>query len=57
MFSFVGDIVLDCFAGSGTTLMVAKELKRNFIGYELYPQYEKVIVEKVNSANRLFDVR
>ena len=56
MFSYVGDIVLDCFAGSGTTLMVAKELKRNFIGYELYPQYKKVIVEKVNSANRLFDI-
>ncbi len=41
MFSFVGDIVLDCFAGSGTTLMVARELKRNFIGYELYQQYKK----------------
>lgn len=56
MFSYVGDIVLDCFAGSGTTLMVAKELKRNFIGYELYPQYKKVIVEKVDSVNRLFDI-
>lgn len=56
MFSYVGDIVLDCFAGSGTTLMVAKELKRNFIGYELYPQYKKVIVEKIDSVNRLFDI-
>ncbi len=56
MFSYVGDIVLDCFAGSGTTLMVAKDLKRNFIGYELYPQYKKVIVEKVDSVNRLFDI-
>lgn len=56
MFSYVGDIVLDCFAGSGTTLMVAKELKRNFIGYELYPQYKKVIVKKIDSVNRLFDI-
>lgn len=56
MFSYVEDIVLDCFAGSGTTLMVAKELKRNFIGYELYPQYKKVIVEKIDSVNRLFDI-
>ena len=56
MFSFVGDIVLDCFAGSGTTLMMAKELKRNFIGYELYPQYKRVIMEKIDSVNRLFDI-
>lgn len=56
MFSFVGDIVLDCFAGSGTTLMVAKDLKRNYIGYELYPQYKRVIMEKIDSVNRLFDI-
>ena len=56
MFSFVGDIVLDCFAGSGTTLMVAKDLKRNYIGYELYKQYKSVIIDKVNSVNRLFEV-
>lgn len=56
MFSYVGDTILDCFAGSGTTLMVAKDLKRNFIGYELYPQYKRVIVEKIDSVNRLFDI-
>ena len=27
-----GDIVLDCFAGSGTTLAVADEMQRNWIG-------------------------
>lgn len=47
MFSFVGDIVLDPFAGSGTTLKVAKELKRNFIGYEIYEHYKSVIEEKL----------
>jgi len=26
-----GDLVLDCFVGSGTTAIVAKKLKRNFI--------------------------
>ena len=56
MFSFVGDIVLDCFAGSRTTLMVEKDLKRNYIGYELYKQYKPVIIDKANSVNRLFKI-
>ncbi len=29
--SSTGDLVLDCFVGSGTTAIVAKKLKRNFI--------------------------
>ena len=43
LFTFVGDIVLDPFAGSGTTLKVAKELGRNYIGYEISKIYERVI--------------
>jgi len=35
LFTYVGDVVLDPFAGSGTTLKVAKELKRNYVGYEI----------------------
>lgn len=54
MFSFVGDVVLDPFAGSGTTLKVAKELKRNFVGYEIYEHYKSVIEEKLSSQNILF---
>ncbi len=33
------DIVLDPFLGSGTTAVVAKRLKRNYIGIEIHPEY------------------
>lgn len=50
LFSFVGDTVLDPFTGSGTTLKVAKELKRNYIGYELMESYRDIIEKKLNSV-------
>lgn len=34
-----GETVLDPFGGSGTTLAVAKKLRRNFVGFELSKEY------------------
>ena len=46
-YSQPGDIVLDPFAGSGTTAAAARQLHRSFIGIELDPTYFR------NAAQRL----
>lgn len=42
------DIVLDCFSGSGTTCVAAKELGRQFIGIEIDPEYHKISLDRLN---------
>ena len=49
LYSFVGDTVLDPFAGSGTTLKVARELGRNSIGIEINPKFESLIRDKLGA--------
>lgn len=48
MFSFIGETVLDPFAGSGTTLLAAKNLDRNSVGFEINPDFIPVIKEKLD---------
>lgn len=45
-----GDTVLDPFSGSGTTGVVASRLGRNFIGFELSPEYCRLATERIESA-------
>ena len=45
--SHAGDVVLDPFGGSGTTLAVAKKLGRRFFGVELSEQYAARIEERL----------
>jgi site-specific DNA-methyltransferase (adenine-specific) len=49
MFTFVNDIVLDPFLGSGTTSLAAKNLYRNSVGYEINKDFVPVIRDKLNA--------
>jgi DNA modification methylase len=45
-----GDLVLDPFAGSGTTLAAAKKLGRDYLGIELSANYAKRIRERLKGV-------
>jgi len=45
-----GGLVLDPFAGTGTTLAVSKRLKRRFIGVELSTRYSRYIASRVRNV-------
>lgn len=47
--TYKNDIVLDPFAGSGTSLVAAEVLDRQWIGIELSPQYAEVARKRVNT--------
>ena len=46
-----GDLVLDCFAGSGTTLLASHELKRHWIGIDQSEHAIKVAKERLESIS------
>ena len=46
-----GDLVLDCFCGSGTTLVAAQNLRRNWIGIDQSEAAIRVAQERVSKNN------
>ncbi|MFQ6056098.1 MAG: DNA-methyltransferase [Methanosarcinales archaeon] len=46
--SNVGDMIFDPFAGTGTTLVVAKQLQRNSLGIEIAPTYVSIIENRLS---------
>lgn len=51
LFSYAGDVVLDPFAGSGTTCVAAKMLGRHFVGYDIDPTYCDLAKERIASTD------
>lgn len=50
------DVILDPFAGSGTTLKMAKKNNRNYIGIEKNLKYIKIIQQRLNNEDDLADL-
>ncbi len=48
LYTFKKDIVLDPFVGSGTTCLVAIKDKRNYIGYDIDPEYVKLSEKRIS---------
>lgn len=48
-----GDLVLDCFMGSGTTCLAAKNLGREYIGFELAPDYFEVAKARIGDVDSM----
>lgn len=52
--SETGDLVLDCFSGSGTTAIACHKTKRNFIGYEINDEwYNSSLKRLIECQNQL----
>jgi len=47
-------LVLDHFMGSGTTALVARKLNRNFIGFELNPEYIEIAEKRLKKELGMF---
>ena len=42
-----GDIVFDPCCGSGSHLLVSKQLNRNFVGFEINEEYYKIAIKRL----------
>ncbi|MCD6206164.1 MAG: site-specific DNA-methyltransferase, partial [Candidatus Marinimicrobia bacterium] len=58
LYSFENDVVLDPFAGSGTTCLAALKTGRNYVAYDNNPEYVKLAEDRIKAyarQGRLFE--
>lgn len=47
-----GDVVFDCFLGSGTTCVAAKQLNRQYLGFELNPTFYQIAKDRLSGLSQ-----
>jgi len=47
LFSHEGELILDPFLGSGTTLLAARDINRNAVGFDIHPDYITLAQERL----------
>lgn len=52
-YSKPGDLILDPFAGSGTTAVTARLMKRQYIGIEMNAEYADIATRRLRAIDRL----
>ncbi len=50
LFTHRGELVLDPFVGSGTTLVAARDLERNAVGFDLKPEYIHLCQQRLSQT-------
>jgi site-specific DNA-methyltransferase (adenine-specific) len=56
LYSYVDDVVLDPFIGSGTTAIAAKKQGRHYVGFDISLEYCKLAEERIAGASRLDEI-
>lgn len=51
LFTHRGELVLDPFVGSGTTLLAAQDLERNAVGFDLQPSYIELTERRLHEQS------
>ncbi len=49
LYTYAGDLVVDPFMGSGSTLVAAAKLARRYVGYDLDPEYVEIARRRVRA--------
>lgn len=56
LFTHQGELVLDPFVGSGTTLIAARDTNRNAVGFDLQQKYIDLCANRLNQQGNLLAV-